>query len=63
MGSGGELPFTGIGTGILTGAAVIVTIGTAMLAAASAPIAAFLGGVAAIATRFVNRSTDSDDVT
>jgi hypothetical protein len=60
---GDDLPFTGIGSGILTVSAVVVTAVGAVLAFAAGPVAAFLGGAAAFATRFVNRNADLDDVT
>jgi hypothetical protein len=60
---GDELPFTGIGSAILTASAVVVTAVGAVLAFASGPIAAALGGLAAVATRIVNRPDDDDDLT
>lgn len=56
---GDELPFTGIGSAILTASAVVVTAVGAVLAFAAGPVAAFLGGVAAVVTRMAN-SDDPD---
>ena len=58
---GDELPFTGIGSALLTASAVVVTIAGAVLAFAAGPIAAGLGALAAIATRFVGGSNDDVD--
>jgi hypothetical protein len=48
---GDDLPFTGIGSGILTITALGVTAVGAVLAAAAAPIAAGLGAIAGAATK------------
>jgi hypothetical protein len=58
---GDELPFTGIGSAILTATAVVVTAVGAVLAFAAGPLAAGLGAAAAVATRFVNRHDDDLD--
>jgi hypothetical protein len=58
---GDELPFTGIGSALLTATAVVVTIAGAVLAIAAAPIAAALGAGAAVVSRFVNHADDSPD--
>ena len=58
---GDELPFTGIGSAILTASAVVVTAVGAVLAFAAGPIAAGLGTAAAVATRIVNRHDDDND--
>lgn len=53
---GDNLPFTGIGSGVLTVAALVTTAVGAVLTVAAGPIAAGLGTVAGVATRLGYRN-------